>query len=189
MGSIDAGLGKGGGKGGYEAILKSQVERRTKIGELIGASTLKERENAQAPRSRMQAYDKAIAAEKARDPNSSTLKAMILERAHEEAEMKMWEEKGARRKEGFAQTLATKGSATPLGLLRRAVGKRPSIADREGALALRKGQKTVQRLVSEALKTSGEVKEEPSEKPAPSASDKKKGQRRGSLNQKENFTT
>ncbi len=189
MGSIDAGLGKGGGKGGYEAILKSQVERRTKIGELIGASTLKERENAQAPRSRMQAYDKAIAAEKARDPNSSTLKAMILERAHEEAEMKMWEEKGARRKEGFAQTLATKGSATPLGLLRRAVGKRPSIADREGALALRKGQKTVQQLVSEALKTSGEVKEEPSEKPAPSASDKKEGAKEGKSESKENFTT
>ena len=126
MGSIDAGLGKGVGKKGYEAILKSQVERRTKIGELIRLLRLKNGKTRKQPRSRMQAYDKAIAAEKARDPNSSTLKAMILERAHEEAEMKMWEEKGARRKEGFAQTLATKGKRYATRLI-KACGRQEAI--------------------------------------------------------------
>ena len=38
MGSIDAGLGGGGGKGGYTAILAAQVKRKKEIGEFLAGS-------------------------------------------------------------------------------------------------------------------------------------------------------
>ncbi|MCR4330503.1 MAG: hypothetical protein NUV49_01320 [Patescibacteria group bacterium] len=196
MGSIDAGLGKGGGKGGYEAILKAQVKKKEGIGKFLGGAreTRDESAQTQAAQGRLGAATLALSEAKARETaarsekeiaSARNLVALAESRVKEEQETinsikKGVDQRSLDRKTGYINRLQTKGDSV-LSTLKRSVGRAPAQKDRQAALALRKGKKTVKQLVDEALETSGETKKE---KPK-----EEEGGQKGSGEIKNRFTT
>ncbi|MEK7151907.1 MAG: hypothetical protein AAB773_00570 [Patescibacteria group bacterium] len=186
MGSIDAGLGKGGGKGGYEAILKSQVKKKEEFGKFFGRSTLKEDEQATRSRGLLSTYKKELEGAKLElkgaklDESRKAIQDRISDMQKKiDAEQKIFDtadNTGKLRGESYANRLATKGDSV-LSTLKRGAsfGKLgPAQKDRQAALALRRGKDSKQ-ILKEAFKQAGITEEEPSKKPAQEKTEQQKG--------------
>jgi len=165
-------LGKAGGKGGYNAAFKKQMERKRDAAKHVGESTLEERERAGESREKLKGYtDELKKAEKEYEEAKLDETKKVIQKNIDGLKEKIESEKttldsaenaGKRRKATYENRLATKGDGT-LSLLKRAVGLKPSRTDREAALASRKGEdsmKQVRKMIKDMEKKGLIPKEE-----------------------------